>query len=182
MVDDDSIDVAQFRDGRAKDLQEQAGASTREAVELSVGLLATGPVRAAPDPLPLVQHGVAAPLAVSDNDWAGVKRAAGDLQADIERVTGVRPALGPSPRDSRQPPALPGPVTSHPPQRPLVLLIGRERLLGSRRRNDHLRPPGKPSRVESLDLLFGQAQQLAPGPPAVPELQSHASQFNGIHV
>jgi hypothetical protein len=43
----------------------------------------------------LVQAGRATPLAVSDDDWPGVRRAAGDLQGDIERVTGVKPALGP---------------------------------------------------------------------------------------
>ncbi len=35
----------------------------------------------------------AASLAVADNDWPGVRRAAGDLQADIARVTGRKPAL-----------------------------------------------------------------------------------------
>ena len=33
------------------------------------------------------------PLVVSDSDWPGVVRAAGDLGGDIERVTGVRPSL-----------------------------------------------------------------------------------------
>ncbi|MFF2329845.1 MULTISPECIES: glycosyl hydrolase 115 family protein [unclassified Streptomyces] len=42
---------------------------------------------------PLVRGGRAAPLVVSDRDHAGVVRVAGDLRADIERVTGVRPAL-----------------------------------------------------------------------------------------
>lgn len=41
----------------------------------------------------LVQHRAAAPLAVSANDWPGVQRAAGDLQADIERVTGIKPLV-----------------------------------------------------------------------------------------
>ncbi|MEV6263463.1 glycosyl hydrolase 115 family protein [Streptomyces sp. NPDC051784] len=42
---------------------------------------------------PLVRSGRAAPLVVSDKDWAGVVRVAGDLRDDIERVTGVRPVL-----------------------------------------------------------------------------------------
>ncbi|WP_327365898.1 glycosyl hydrolase 115 family protein [Streptomyces sp. NBC_01217] len=42
---------------------------------------------------PLVRGGRAAPVVVSDSDHAGVVRVAGDLRADIERVTGVRPAL-----------------------------------------------------------------------------------------
>ncbi|MFI5750761.1 glycosyl hydrolase 115 family protein [Streptomyces sp. NPDC051644] len=42
---------------------------------------------------PLVRDGRAAPIVVSDSDHAGVVRVAGDLQADIERVTGVRPGL-----------------------------------------------------------------------------------------
>ncbi|MGY4901693.1 glycosyl hydrolase 115 family protein [Streptomyces sp. 900116325] len=42
---------------------------------------------------PLFRSGAAAPILVSDRDHAGVVRVAGDLQADIERVTGVRPVL-----------------------------------------------------------------------------------------
>ncbi|MFD5478656.1 glycosyl hydrolase 115 family protein [Streptomyces hawaiiensis] len=42
---------------------------------------------------PLVRSGRAVPLVVSGNDWPGVLRVAGDLQSDIQRVTGVRPAL-----------------------------------------------------------------------------------------
>ena len=45
---------------------------------------------------PLVVGGHAASLVVSDSDWRGVARAAGDLAADIERVTGVRPGMVPS--------------------------------------------------------------------------------------
>ncbi len=36
---------------------------------------------------------VAAPLVVSDSDWLGVVRAAGDLADDIKRVTSVQPSL-----------------------------------------------------------------------------------------
>ena len=42
--------------------------------------------------LTLVRGRSAAPIAVSGHDYPGVVRAAGDLQSDIERVTGVRPA------------------------------------------------------------------------------------------
>lgn len=41
----------------------------------------------------LVRSGKAAPLFVDDNDHKGVIRAAGDLQADINRVTGAEPVL-----------------------------------------------------------------------------------------
>ena len=41
----------------------------------------------------LEDHRSAVPLLVSDNDWPGVLRAAADLGADIDRVTGVKPAL-----------------------------------------------------------------------------------------
>ena len=47
----------------------------------------------APGSFPLVQYGAPAAIACSANDWPGVRRAAGDLQADIERVTGQKPAL-----------------------------------------------------------------------------------------
>jgi len=42
---------------------------------------------------PLVAGGKAAPLYISDNEWAGVQRAARDVQADIQRVTGREPQL-----------------------------------------------------------------------------------------
>jgi len=42
---------------------------------------------------PLVSKGKATTLVVSDADHPGVVRVAGDLQADVERVTGVKPAL-----------------------------------------------------------------------------------------
>ena len=43
---------------------------------------------------PLVAGGQAAPLWLDPNDSAGVQRAAGDLQSDVERVAAVRPLLG----------------------------------------------------------------------------------------
>ena len=42
---------------------------------------------------PIVQPGVAATLYVDSNDFAGVIRAAGDLQADIVRVASLTPAI-----------------------------------------------------------------------------------------
>ena len=46
-----------------------------------------------PGSFPIAQAGAAANLWVDTNDFAGVIRAAGDLQADIVRVTGITPAL-----------------------------------------------------------------------------------------
>ncbi|WP_328539832.1 glycosyl hydrolase 115 family protein [Streptomyces sp. NBC_00344] len=53
-----------------------------------------------PNGFPLVRAGKAVPIVVSAGDHAGVVRVAGDLQADIERVTGARPSVshGPIPR------------------------------------------------------------------------------------
>jgi hypothetical protein len=42
---------------------------------------------------PLAHGGAVAPLFVDAADWPGVARAAGDLQADLGRVTGTNPAL-----------------------------------------------------------------------------------------
>ncbi|HEY5550675.1 MAG TPA: hypothetical protein VIK52_02215, partial [Opitutaceae bacterium] len=42
---------------------------------------------------PLVAGGSAAAIHVSTEDWTGVLRAARDLQADVEQVTGVKPDL-----------------------------------------------------------------------------------------
>ncbi|QYM77624.1 glycosyl hydrolase 115 family protein [Horticoccus luteus] len=41
----------------------------------------------------LVERGVATPLVVAEGDWAGVRRAAGDLRTDIGRATGKTPVL-----------------------------------------------------------------------------------------
>ncbi|HTZ20682.1 MAG TPA: glycosyl hydrolase 115 family protein, partial [Opitutaceae bacterium] len=46
-----------------------------------------------PGALTLVHDGNTAPLVVATDDWPGVLRAARDLQADIERVTGIRPTV-----------------------------------------------------------------------------------------
>ncbi len=53
-------------------------------------LLAEGPVAGA---FPLADKSAAAPLVADAGDWPGVLRAAGDLQADVERVTAKRPQL-----------------------------------------------------------------------------------------
>ena len=68
------------------------GSVTRPA---SAALGEDGFVRFAPAPgaAALANAGATAPLVVDLQDWPGVLRAAHDLQADIERVTGVRPTL-----------------------------------------------------------------------------------------
>jgi hypothetical protein len=48
---------------------------------------------AGPGRFPLVAAGKAAPIVVNSTDHAGVVRVVGDLQADIKRVTGVRPEV-----------------------------------------------------------------------------------------
>jgi len=48
---------------------------------------------AVPGAMTLVGGKGAAPIFVSAEDWPGVRRAAGDLQADVERVTGQKPVL-----------------------------------------------------------------------------------------
>jgi hypothetical protein len=45
------------------------------------------------DSFPIVEKNTVANLYVDTNDFAGVVRAAGDLQADISRVTGLSPAI-----------------------------------------------------------------------------------------
>src|SRR5580658_6967911 len=46
-----------------------------------------------PGAFALVENGSAAALRVDAADWPGVLRAARDLQADVNRVAGVTPAL-----------------------------------------------------------------------------------------
>ncbi|MGA3284007.1 MAG: glycosyl hydrolase 115 family protein [Verrucomicrobiota bacterium] len=46
-----------------------------------------------PGSFPIVQKNTTAAIYVDTNDWAGVIRAAGDLQADVARVTGLSPAI-----------------------------------------------------------------------------------------
>ncbi|GGT01832.1 glycosyl hydrolase 115 family protein [Nonomuraea spiralis] len=61
-----------------------------------------------PGRFPLVASGRAAPIVVSAADHEGVVRVADDLRDDIERVTGVRPAL----------------ATDRPPRQDEVVLVG----------------------------------------------------------
>jgi hypothetical protein len=68
---------------------------------------------------PLADHGAVAPLLIAENDWPGVARAARDLQADLERVTGVRPALVS---------AVPG-VAAPTPTAVLIGTVGRSALI-----------------------------------------------------
>ena len=48
----------------------------------------------APGAVVLARAGAVAPICTAPDDWPGVLRAARDLQADFERVTGVKPAFG----------------------------------------------------------------------------------------
>jgi len=50
-------------------------------------------LQAEPGNFPLVRDRQAAPLLLDPTEFAGVRRAAADLQADIQRVTGVKPGL-----------------------------------------------------------------------------------------
>jgi hypothetical protein len=66
------------------------------AADASQGVgLATNIVTETPGPggFPLVQNGQAAALCLDGADGIGVLRAGADLQADIERVTGIKPVL-----------------------------------------------------------------------------------------
>lgn len=54
---------------------------------------AAAPATAASADFPLARPGVVASLYLSAEDWPGVARAAGDVQLDLERVTGTKPAL-----------------------------------------------------------------------------------------
>jgi hypothetical protein len=49
--------------------------------------------KSSPDSFPLLQNKQVASICVDQSDYAGVLRAASDLQADIERVSGVKPEL-----------------------------------------------------------------------------------------
>jgi Glycosyl hydrolase family 115/Gylcosyl hydrolase family 115 C-terminal domain len=61
-----------------------------------------------PGRFPLVAHGSAAPVVVSTRDYPGVVRVAGDLQTDLRKVSGVRPAI----------------ATDQVPRRDEVVLVG----------------------------------------------------------
>jgi hypothetical protein len=49
--------------------------------------------RPAAGAFPIVRSGTAAPIYVDSADWPGIARAAADLEADIQRVTGVNTAI-----------------------------------------------------------------------------------------
>ncbi|KAF5375395.1 hypothetical protein D9615_007918 [Tricholomella constricta] len=49
--------------------------------------------KSAPATLPVVSKGKASPILTSEDDWPGVQLAASNFAADIQRVTGVKPAL-----------------------------------------------------------------------------------------
>lgn len=53
--------------------------------------------QAAPGALPLIEAGRVLPIYVAAQDWPGVRRAAADVQADFERVSGHKPLLGEAP-------------------------------------------------------------------------------------
>ncbi|WP_229725114.1 glycosyl hydrolase 115 family protein [Hymenobacter baengnokdamensis] len=59
---------------------------------------------------PLFANGRAATLYASPGEWPGVLRAARDVQADLGRVTGQKPALRTSPPQGRQPVVLIGTI------------------------------------------------------------------------
>ena len=61
------------------------------AAALGTAALLTDP--ATPGAVGLARAGAIAPLTASASDWPGVLRAAQDLQADMERVTGRKPAF-----------------------------------------------------------------------------------------
>ncbi len=65
------------------------------AVPVRAGLGEPSRVQFAPAPggVPLVTAGSATPILVDSEDWAGVVRVARDFQGDVERVSGLRPAL-----------------------------------------------------------------------------------------
>jgi len=63
-------------------------AETSPSLSLERTIVAEKPVAGA---FPLVGNRGAAPVLIAPNDYPGVSRAAADLQADVERVSGVRP-------------------------------------------------------------------------------------------
>ncbi|MGI4875466.1 MAG: glycosyl hydrolase 115 family protein [Janthinobacterium lividum] len=59
---------------------------------------------------PLVANGQAAPLYASADEWPGVLRAAHDVQADVQRVTGQQPTFATTAPQGQQPVVLVGTV------------------------------------------------------------------------
>ncbi len=69
-------------------------ASASASAAPSLGLQTTMVSEAAePGSFPLEVNKQAAPIFLDQADWPGVLRAGADLQADVERVTGIKPAL-----------------------------------------------------------------------------------------
>jgi hypothetical protein len=79
----------------------------------------------------LVGAGRAAPILVDAQDHPGVVRAAGDLQEDVFRVTGVRPSL---PADTTTAPdvVIAGTIRAQPPGRPPGRVAPARRVRGPR--------------------------------------------------
>ena len=82
----------EFSPSRRSFLQGLAAVGALPLIPTAVTLLAAEPAAAA-DVFSLVTGGVAADVFVDAADDVAVRRVAGDLQADIERVGGVRPTL-----------------------------------------------------------------------------------------
>jgi hypothetical protein len=68
-------------------------ASFLDVVHAVVGAPSCVAFQSASGTFSIVSHSQAAPVFVSPDDWPGVQRAAGDFVADIQRVTGAKPAL-----------------------------------------------------------------------------------------
>ena len=66
--------------------------------------------QASPGSFCLVCGGKAASIIVDSNDFAGVKRAAGDLETDIEKVSGIKPSLFEISKSAKGPATPKGPV------------------------------------------------------------------------
>ena len=93
----------------------------------------------APGSFPLASNGVAASIYVDTNDFWGVVRAAGDLQADVRRVTGLVPAIIYDPL---------------PPGAPMVIIgtLGKNRLLDQWAKDGKLDPGRLVGKWESFQV------------------------------
>jgi len=85
----------------------------------------------------LVEGKSVVPLLVDDADWPGVRRAAGDLQADFERVSGLKPVLA---------------AKIAPPQKTAVIIgtIGRSSLIDQLIRTGKIDPASITGRWEAF--------------------------------
>lgn len=96
MIVDAMPTTARLRSRAARGLSILALLMGMVAADASQGLgLSTNIVSETPSAggFPLVQNGQAAVLCLDGADWIGVLRAGDDLQADVERVTGIKPVL-----------------------------------------------------------------------------------------